>query len=364
MKGEGTFEYYALLFIPSKAPFDLYYRESRHGLQLYVKRIFILDEAEQLLPPYLRFVKGVVDAEDLPLNISREILQENRQIQAIRRRLTKKIIETLSEMMRNDPEQYRSFWKEFGTLIKEGVYQDYENRESLLDLVLSQSTGVEGLTSIGQYVDRMKEGQSDIYYLTGDSYATLQSSPHLEAFKEKGYEVLLLADPVDSVWTEQTPEYRGRKLVSVAKGGVDLGTEEERRRQEERRKEAMQEHGSLLALIKEKLDAYVKEVRFGSRLTSSAACLVGDQYDMNPQLERLLRSMGQGGGVSKRIMELNPDHPIMKKMQEIYDADNADSRLGEYASLLYGQAVLAEGGELPDPAAFSRLVADLMVRAV
>lgn len=363
MKGEGTFEYYALLFIPSKAPFDLYFREAHRGLQLYVKRIFILDDAEQLLPPYLRFVKGVVDAEDLPLNISREILQENRQIQAIRKRLTKRIIDTLVEMKRNEPEKFRSFWGEFGGLIKEGIYQDFDNRAQLLELVLASSTAVDGLTSLDEYVARMKEGQNEIYFLNGESAATLRSSPLLEAFAAKGYEVLLLSEPVDSVWTEQAGEYQGKRLRSVAKGGIDLGTEEEKRQSEERKMEAMQQHGALLTLVKEKLDAYVKEVRLSDRLTTSATCLVGDQNDMSPQLERLLRGMGQEVGKTKRIMEINPSHPVLAKMQEIYNADNADPRLGEYAQLLYGQAVLAEGGELPDPAAFGRLVADLMVKA-
>ena len=363
IRAEGTFEYYAILFIPSKAPFDLFHQEGKRGLQLYVKRVFIMEDAEELLPLYLRFVRGVVDAEDLSLNISREILQQNRQIQQIRKRLTAKVIETLTTMKTSAPEKYRTFWAEFGRVLKEGTMQEPEQRKAILDISYFRSTASSDLTTIADYIGRMKEGQSDIYYITGEDASVLASSPHLEAFVARGYEVLLLTDPIDELWTTSQPDIDGRKLSSVTRSGVDLGSEEEKKEAEEKKRESMAQHGAVLMAIKEALGDKVKEVRLSDRLTSSAACLTTDQGELSPQLERLMRAMGQDAPETKRVMELNPSHAVLRKLQEIYDRDSASPLLDEYAELLYGQALLAEGGQLHDPARFSRLVADLMVKA-
>jgi molecular chaperone HtpG len=361
---EGTLMYRLLLFIPSKAPFDLYVRDGRRGVQLYVKRVFIMDDCEELLPDYLRFLRGVVDSEDLSLNISREILQQNRQIQRMQRGVVGKVLNSLKQMKQNEDEQYRNFWNEFGQVLKEGLFQDPDSRDDLLGLALFRSTLEDGLTGLQGYVDRMKDGQDAIYYMTGESLDAVQSSPHLEAFREKGYEVLLLTDRVDEVWTQSVNEFQGKKLQSVGKGRVDLGTDEEKRQAEEQRKQAQTEHASLLECIQKRLEDHVKEVRLSSRLTSSPACLVTDEGDMSPQLEALLKAANQAVPEVKRILEINPSHPLLEKLQHLYDTNREDPLLGDYAQLLHGQALLAEGGELPNPAAYSKLVGDLMLRAL
>jgi molecular chaperone HtpG len=352
-----------MLFIPAQAPFDLYFREGRRGVQLYVKRVFIMEDCEDLLPENLRFVKGVVDSEDLSLNISREILQQNRQIQRMRKGVVGKVLDALAQMKDKDEAKYRTFWEQFGPVLKEGAFQDHENREKLLDLFLFDSTAGEERTSLRAYVDRMKPDQDAIYYVTGPSRSAAEASPHLEAFREKGYEVLLLTDNVDEVWTQYAPPYDDKPLTSIARGDVELGSEEERKQAEEARKEKQEAHKSLLEALKQPLGDHVKEVRFSARLTESAACIVGDTSDMSPQLEQILRAAGQEAPSVKRILELNPAHPILDKLQGIYDANADDPRIGDYARLLYGQAVLAEGQQPPDPAGFSRLVAKLMVDA-
>jgi molecular chaperone HtpG len=355
MKAEGTFEYEALLFIPSRAPFDLFMREGKRGVQLYVKRVFIMDDCEALTPQYLRFVKGVVDAHDLSLNISREILQQDRQIQAVRRRLVKKVLATLVELRDADLEKYRTFWGEFGRALKEGLIDDTDNRDTLLDLLLLPSTGSEELTTLRDYVARMKEGQKDIYFMTGESRAMVEHSPHMEAFLAKGYEVLILTDPVDEVWVERINEFDGRSLQSIAKGQVDLGAEETPAEQQE-------EFAPLLTWMAEKLKEDVKEVRLSSRLTTSAACIVGDEHDITPTLEKMYRAMGQELPHTKRILELNPAHPLVTGLRSALAGEAAD--LTETAELLYGVALLAEGGELKDPARFTRLVADRLARSL
>ncbi|GMV92073.1 MAG: chaperone protein HtpG [Candidatus Hydrogenedentota bacterium] len=362
-KIEGTLEYQMLLFIPSRAPFDLYMRDGRRGIQLYVKRVFIMDDCKELLPEYLRFVKGVVDSEDLSLNISREILQQNRQIQRIRKGVVNKLLDSFKKLRESDNDKYLAFWNEFGQVLKEGLYQDNENRESLLDLVLFASTNDSAeLTTLRAYKDRMKEDQECIYFMTGESRAAIESSPHLEAFRDKGYEVLILTDNVDELWTQSMFEFDGKRFQSVGKGTVELGSEEERKKAEEELKTKQEEHKSLLECLKQKLDEHVKEVRLSKRLTSSAACLVGDQFDMSPQLEQLMRAANQDVPKTKRILELNPNHPILKKLKTIYTADPTDTRLSDYAQLLYGQAALAEGNQPPNPGQFAKLVADLMVQ--
>jgi molecular chaperone HtpG len=369
LKMEGNFEAQALLFLPAKAPFDMFYRDAKRGIQLYVKRVFIMDDCEELIPNYLRFVKGVVDSEDLSLNISREILQQSRQIRAIRNRVVKKVFSTLETMRNQEREQYVGFWKEFGRVLKEGIYEDHENRETLLDISFFQSTHAEAGSesewiTLKEYIARMKPGQDKIYYMTGDSHKTIENSPHLEAFKEKGYEVLILADPVDEVWVQAAYEFDGKQFQSVGKGDVELGTESEKKEAEKARQEKEKEYHSLLGSIKTKLDEYVKEVRLSNRLTNSASCLVGNPSDMTPQMEQLLRAMNQEVPTTKRILELNPNHPLIGKLQHIHQENPNDSALQEYAYLLYGQALLAEGSPLPEPAKFSKLISELMVKSL
>lgn len=368
VRAEGTFEYYALLFIPSHAPADMFFHERTHGLQLYVKRIFILDEAKDLLPTYLRFLKGVVDAEDLPLNISREILQENRQIRMIRNRVARKTLDALAELLRTDREKYLAFWKEFGAVLKEGIFQDYENREQILDLALLSSTDparvADGtLSTLGEYVGRMNESQSAIYFISGDNRDVLLSSPHLEAFQAKGYEVLLLTDPVDEIWANGDVVFRGHPLKSIARSGVDLGTDDERKESEARREQSERDFAAVLATIREHLSESISEVRLSNRLTSSAVCLVSGEHDMSPQMAKIFRAMGQDAPKTKRIMELNPAHPVLEKLRSLVEAASDPDTIASYADLLYGQALLAEGAVPEDPARFSRLVADLMVKA-
>ena len=363
-KIEGTLEYRMLLFIPASAPFDLFQAHHRRGVQLYVRRVFIMDDCEDLLPLYLRFVRGVVDSEDLSLNISRELLQQDRQIQRIRKGVVNKVLDSFKQMFETEREDYLKLWHEFGRVIKEGAFQDPENRQAILDLTLCESTHSEDeLTSLKRYVERMKPDQDAIYFMTGESRAAAEHSPHIEAFLDKGYEVLLLTDPVDEVWTQSVFEYEGKRLQSIGKGAVELGTEEEKKKAEEERKEKEKEYTSLFETLKSRLDDHIKEVRLSSRLTTSIACLVSEEQDMSPQLEQMMKAMQQDIPVVKRILELNASHPVLAKIQEVFDADATDTRLDDYAHLLYGQAVLAEGGQLPDPAAFSRLVADLMARA-
>ena len=364
-KIEGTLEYRLLLFIPSKAPWDLAYRhmDKARGVHLYVKRVFIMDDCSDLLPEYLRFVRGVVDSEDLPLNISREILQQNRQIQRMNRGVTAKVLGALKDLAEKDPEKYAAFWAEFGRVLKEGLFQDAENRGALLDLARLRSTAGDAETSLADYVARMKPGQTEIYYLTGDNLETMRRSPHLEGFAAKGWEVLLLSDPVDEVWTGAVEKYGDFALVSAARGTAAAGTEEERKQEEEARGEREKEDAPLLTRMKEALGDRVKDVRLSSRLRESAACLVSDEGDMSPQLERILKAMGQEAPAVRRILELNPDHAVMAALRRRHAADPDTPVVAEYAELLHGQAVLAEGGQLPDPAAFARRVAELMARA-
>ncbi|MCW3817445.1 molecular chaperone HtpG [Micromonospora sp. DR5-3] len=358
MRGEGTFEYEALLFLPSHAPLDLFSPQGRRGVQLYVKRVFIMDDCDALMPNYLRFVKGVVDAHDLSLNISREILQQDRQIRAVRRRLVKKVLATLKEL---SAETYRTFWSEFGAVVKEGLLEDPDNTEALLDLVRAASTHDPAeLTTLRDYVERMKDGQTEIYYATGENRATIENSPHLEAFRAKGFEVLILTDPVDEVWVERVGQYDGKTLRSVAKGQVDLETDEEKEKAEAER----QEYADLLSWMSGALTDSVKEVRLSSRLTTSPACVVGDAHDMTPTLEKMYRAMGQEVPRVKRILELNPTHPLVTGLRKAHEQGGDQTALTETAELLYGMALLAEGGELADPARFTRILADRLARTL
>ncbi|MGR6319440.1 molecular chaperone HtpG [Micromonospora soli] len=358
MRGEGTFEYEALLFLPSHAPLDLFSPQGRRGVQLYVKRVFIMDDCDALMPNYLRFVKGVVDAHDLSLNISREILQQDRQIRAVRRRLVKKVLATLKEL---SAESYRTFWSQFGAVVKEGLIEDLDNTEALLDLVRAASTHDPAEpTTLRDYVERMKDGQTEIYYATGENRATIENSPHLEAFRAKGYEVLILTDPVDEVWVERIGAYDGKTLRSVAKGQVDLETAEEKEKAEAER----QEYAALLTWMSGALADSVKEVRLSTRLTTSPACVVGDAQDMTPTLEKMYRAMGQEVPRVKRILELNPTHPLVTGLRKAHEQGADATALTETAELLHGMALLAEGGELADPSRFTRILADRLARTL
>jgi molecular chaperone HtpG len=364
-RAEGRIEYQALLFIPSEAPYDLYYVASKPSLQLYVKRIQILEKCEDLLPQYLRFVKGVVDSPDLALNVSREMLQQDRHITLIRKGLTKKLLDVFDEMKEKEPETYLKFWEHFGRAIKEGTSSDYENKERLLELLVFQSSNdAEKLTSFKDYVGRMKEDQTEIFYLTGESREQVASSPHLEAFQEKGYEVLFLTDSVDELLVQSLQDYQGKKLKSAEKGILNLGNEEEKKKTEEELKTKEEELKPLLELLQKKLDAHVKQVRLTSRLTNSPVCLVGAEHDYSPQLERLLQKGKGGGPKQRRIMELNPKHELLTKLQDRFQKDADDPLIEEHAQLLLGYGLIAEGGELPDPVRFNKAVADLMTRSL
>lgn len=365
-KAEGTTnEFRSLLYIPTKAGHDLYMPEAERGVNLYIKRVFIMHDCKDLVPEYLRFVRGVVDAEDLPLNISREILQHDRRITGIRKTITRKVLDAFKAMRTDQRDKFLEFWKEFGRVVKEGLFKVPEDRDRLFDACLFQSTfSPSDWFTMEEYVGRMKPEQKSIYYLTGETRAMAESSPHLEAFRAKGYEVLLLSDPVDEVWVQFVHEYKGKTFQSAAKGVAELGSEEERKKEEETRKEKETAWKPLLETLQGKLSEHVKEVRLSSRLTTSPACIVGNEYDMTPQLEALLKATGKDVPSVKRILELNATHPLLEKLNGIYATDKNDSRIADYAELLYGQALLAEGGKLPDPAGFSRRVAELMVKAL
>ncbi len=381
LKAEGTFEYQALLFLPTQVPFDLFSPDTKRGVQLYVRRVFIMDDCEELVPPFLRFVKGIVDAQDLSLNVSREILQQDRQIRAIRKRLVKRVLQTIEQIKTDRPEEFRSFWANFGAVLKEGLIADVDAREQLLAVSTFASTrpaqaGVgdaasgsdetprdderdddEVGTTIAEYVSRMADGQEEIYYLTGTSRAAVENSPHLEAFRARGVEVLILTDPVDEVWVDAVGEVDGKRLRSVAKGDVDLsgiGSESEDREDEP----DAAEFADLLTWLGEELSDEVKQVRLSHRLTESAACMVGDEFDMTPQLEAMYRASGMELPTSKRILELNPTHPLVERLREQYASDPSAPGLADTARLLSGAAVLAEGGTLSDPAAFAKLLVD------
>jgi len=369
MRAEGTFEYQAVLFIPSHAPFDLFDQNAtKVGVQLYVKRVFIMDDCDQLMPEYLRFVKGVVDAQDMSLNVSREMLQQDRQIAAIRRRLTKKVLSAIKDLQSERPQDYRTLWTQFGRVLKEGLLSDVDNQDTLLRLSSFASTHSDSEpTTLAEYAERMKDGQSQIFYATGESSQQLLNSPHLEAFKAKGYEVLLLTDPVDEVWVGTISEFDGKALQSVAMGEVDLESEDEKTALGAEREQQEKDFAELLAWLKETLSDHVKEVRLSTRLTESPACLITDTFGMTPALARMYRASGQTVPVSKRILELNPNHPLVTGLQQAHKDSAGDARksgLAETAELLYGTALLAEGGALDDPAKFAGILADRLARTV
>ncbi|WP_042365695.1 molecular chaperone HtpG [Streptacidiphilus neutrinimicus] len=367
MRAEGTFEYEALLFLPSQAPFDLFSRDTKRGVQLYVKRVFIMDDCDALMPNYLRFVKGVVDAHDLSLNVSREILQHDRQITAVRRRLVKKVLGAIRDMQATRTEDYTKFWEQFGRVVKEGLIEDRDNTDALLELLSAASTNdPEKTTTLREYVARMKEGQNTIYFLTGETRAAVENSPHMEAFTAKGYEVLILTDPIDEVWTDQIPAFDGHRFQSVAKGQVDLDDDTADESEEAKAAKAQQEqdYAPLTAWLQTALAEHVKQVRLSTRLTTSAACLVGDAHDLTPTLEKMYRAMGQDLPAVKRILELNPTHPLVTALRQAHQANADDPALAEIAELVHGSALLAEGGDLPDPARFTRLLTERLTKTL
>ena len=364
LRAEGTIEYQALLFVPSKAPHDLFYHDEG-GLRLYAKRVMIMKRCEELLPRYLRFIKGVVDSVDLPLNISRQMLQQDRHITQMRKWLTRKVLDALREMMEKEYNRYLQFWKEFGGATKEGISSDHDNKDRILSLILFESSDdPERLTTLKQYLGRMKPEQEEILYLTGSSRRVVENSPHLEAFKGKGYEVLYLTDPVDELVVQFVTEYEGKKLKSAAKGVVNLGTDEEKQHTEEELKEKEGESKGLLELIQTHLDAHIKQVRLTSRLVSSPACLVSGETDYSPQLERLLQRGKGGSPRQRRIMELNPKHEIFTKMLERHKRGDSEQEIRESAELLMYYGLLAEGSELPDPVRLDSLLAKLIAQSL
>lgn len=356
-KVEGRHEYTQLLYVPGHAPFDMWDRQARHGVKLYVRRVFIMDDAEKLMPVYLRFVRGVVDSNDLPLNVSREILQESKDIDALRAGCTKKVLGMLEDLAENQKEKYATFWKEFGQVLKEGVGEDFANKEKIAGLLRFASTfadTADETVSLADYIGRMKEGQDKIYYVTADSFNAAKNSPHLEIFRKKGIEVLLLSNRVDEWVVGNLTEFDGKQLASVAKGGLDLGALEDEAEKAAVEKETG-ELKDLLDKMKASLEGKVKEVRVTHRLTDSPACLVADEHDMGMNLARLMKAAGQSMPISKPILEINPAHPVVLRLK--YE----DKQFDDWAAVLFDQALLAEGGTLDDPASFVKRINQLML---
>jgi molecular chaperone HtpG len=358
-KVEGRQEFTQLFFIPQRAPFDLWDREHRRGIKLYVRRVFIMDDAEQLLPPYLRFVRGIVDSNDLPLNVSREILQQSRDVQTIRNASIKRVLTLIEDLARDNAEKFTTFWKEFGRVLKEGAAEDAANRERIAKLLRFASTkndSDEQNVSLADYVGRMKEGQDAIYYITADSYASARNSPHLEIFRKLGVEVLLMSDRVDEWVVSLVTEFDGKSLQSVAKGGLDLsklGGEAEKQEQEK----AADENKGFVERIQSALKDRASAVRVTNRLTDSPSCLVSDEHGMSTHLERMLKAAGQNVPGSKPILEINPQHPIVQRLKDESD----ERRFSDWSHILFDQALLAEGGQLEDPASFVKRLNEVML---
>lgn len=354
---EGKQDYISLLYIPAHAPFDLWQQEMKHGLKLYVKRVFIMDDAVQFLPRYLRFVKGIVDANDLPLNVSREILQDNKLVDAIKSACTKRVLSMLDKLSNQDPEKYQQFWSEFGLAMKEGPIEDFANKEAiakLLRFATTTSDSEKQTVKLTDYVSRMKEGQDKIYYITASSYNAAKNSPHLEIFRKKGIEVLLLSDRVDEWLVGYLSEFDGKKLQSISKGKIDFDVEEDAKiKEDEKTLEPM------LKQIKDVLGDKIKEVQFTNRLTTSPACVVASEEDMGMEMQRILQAAGQPVQLSKPVFEINPEHALIKRLHDISD----ESRFAEWVVMLFEQAVLAEGGQLDNPADFVNRVNKLLLDA-
>jgi molecular chaperone HtpG len=354
---EGTNEYTSLLYIPSRAPYDLYDRDSSNGIKLYVQRVFIMEDAEKLMPRYLRFVRGLIDSNDLPLNVSREILQGSKVIDSIRSGSVKKVLGMLEKIAKNDPEKYQKFWQEFGKVMKEGPAEDFANREKiskLLRFATTHSSDEEQNVSLDDYIGRMQEDQDKIYYIAADSHAAAKNSPHLEIFRKKGIEVLLLSDRVDEWLTSHLMEFEGKKLQSVAKGELDLGSDEKSEKELEAKAKSAEK---LLKRMKKALQGKAEDVRVTNRLTDSPACIVLNEQDMAMHMQRLLKEAGHEMPSSKPILEINPDHPIVKKL----DTEKSKKKFADWSDILFDQALLAEGGQLDDPAGFVAKLNEMLV---
>ncbi len=356
---EGNKEYTQLLYIPAKAPFDLWDREHRRGIKLYVRRVFIMDDAEQLMPNYLRFVRGVIDSADLPLNVSREILQQSKDIDAIRSGSVRRVLGMLEDLAENHQDKFATFWQEFGRVFKEGIGEDFANRERIAKLLRFASTLTDSEAqevTFADYISRMKEGQDKIYYITADTFAAAKNSPHLEVFRKKGIEVLLLAERIDEWMVGSLHEFEGKSLQSVAKGELDLGKLADEAEKKEQEKESG-EHKDFVEKIQKALGERVKEVRVTLRLTDSPACLVADQHELGANLERLLKAAGQKVPSTKPILEINPRHPLVQRLK--YETD--EQRFGDWSHVLFDQALLSEGGQLEDPATFVKRLNQLLL---
>lgn len=356
---EGNLEYTSLLYLPSRAPFDLYEQKQQQGIKLYVQRVFIMDDAEHLMPRYLRFVRGVIDSSDLPLNVSREILQSNKIIDSMKSGSVKKVLGLLETMAKDESENYQKFWKEFGRVLKEGPGEDFSNREQvakLLRFASTQTDSTDQVVSLEDYIGRMKEGQDKIYYITADSHLAAKNSPHLEVFRKKGIEVLLLSDRVDEWLTNSLHEFEGKQLQSVAKGALDLSKLDSEEDKEEQKK-AEEQSKNLITHIKEALNEKVEDVRVSHRLTSSPSCIVLNDHDMALYMQHLLKQAGHEMPSTKPVLEVNPSHPLLARME----AETDDERFSEWASVLLDQAILAEGGQLEDPAGFVHRLNKLML---
>ncbi len=368
-RAEGRVEYTGLLFVPSMRPLDIFSAERRHKVKLYVRRVFITDDCEDLVPPWLRFLQGLIDSEDLPLNVSRELLQHNPTLTRIRSALVRRVLGELTKKADKAPEEYATFWNNFGAVLKEGLYEDPEHREDLLKLVRFRSTAGEDLVGLDAYVDRMKEGQDAIYYITGDEIEALQRSPQLEGFRARGVEVLMMTDPVDEFWMPAVGTYREKPFKSATRAGADLSrikaaeSPEADTERKEPEKERPQGLDALIAMVKMELGEAVKDVRVSERLTDSAVCLVADEGDMDIHLERLLRQHKQLEHGLARVLEINADHPLIAALSGIVGQDGAGAKLSDAAWLLLDQARILEGESLPDPTAFSRRLADLMTKS-
>ena len=357
-RAEGTTEFSALLYLPSKRPFDIFYQDYKIGPTLYVRRVQIMDHCEAMLPTYLRFVKGVVESSDLPLNVSREILQDNRTVTVIKKSLTKKVLDALNEMKRDDAEAYGQFYAEFGRILKEGIHHDYERRETIAELLLFESTKIEPgkKITLAEYVERMQPEQKEIYYITGSDRASAESSPYLEVFKEKGIEVLIMTDDFDDIIISGLGVYKEKEFQSAIKGDLDLG--------DEKKEEKKKEYGDLLELMKEELKDLVSEVRISGRLKDSAVCLVAGEHDLDPKMAKMFQAMGQEMPKGQRVLEVNPDHELIARMKQLFAADRNSSQLKDYVGLLYDQALLLEGDKPRDPVAFGRVLSKLMADGV
>ncbi len=354
---EGNYEYTLLLYVPTRAPFDMWNRDRRYGVKLYVRRVFIMDDAEQLMPAYLRFIRGVIDSNDLPLNVSREILQHNRIIETMKSNATKKVLSMLSDLAK-DAEKYQTFWKTFGRVLKEGLAEDEKNRETIASLLRFATTVTESeqqSVSLDEYIERMKEGQEKIYYITADNYAAAKDSPLLEIFRKKGIEVLLLSDQIDYLFGMELTEYKGKELQSISRGEVDLSKMADEAEKEEQKKQESEAQG-LIERLKKALGEQVKEVRVTSRLTTSPACLVVDEYDIDPGFQRILKAAGQSVPTTKRILEINPTHPLILKL----NGESEEKRFADWAFVLYDQSLLSLGEQLENPTAFVNRLNDLL----